>query len=293
MAEFLQQVFSGLSIGMVYGGIALSLSVVFQGTGVLNFAQAEMAGVCVFLAWALLAAGVAFWLAFALVLVAGFVLGVVVERVLIRPVEEAPELSILIVTLGLFLALNAIIGLVWGYLPKNIDSPFGTGTVSVGGALLTAQQLGMTVAVLAALLAVGALFRFTDVGLRLRAAALNPASSRLLGIRVGRQLMLGWGIAAAVGAVAGVMSAPVIGVAPEVMSSVILLAFAAAAFGGFQSRVGAVLGGLFVGVMSNLTNAYVPGLSGDLDVALPFLLIVLILLVRPQGLFGRATAARA
>jgi len=145
---------------------------------------------------------------------------------------------------------------------------------------------------LAVLLVVGALFRFTAVGLRMRAAAQNPDSSRLLGIRVGWTLAIGWGVAAAVGGVAGVMAAPVIGISPDMMSSTLLLAFAAAALGGFDSRGGAVVGGLFLGVASSLTAGYVPSLGGDLNAVVPFAVIVAVLLVRPQGLFGRPTSLR-
>ncbi|GAC1529284.1 MAG: branched-chain amino acid ABC transporter permease [Chloroflexota bacterium] len=289
----LQQIFSGLALGMVYGGIALALSVVYEGTGVLNFSQGALAVVSTFIAWQLLAYGLPFWIAFLAAVVLSFFIGVLVERVFIRRVAAAPELSILIVTLALFLGLRSTSGIIWSYLPKDIVSPFGRGVFDVGGATVTAQQVGMTGVIVSVLGLVAVFFRFTDVGLRLRASAQNPASSRLLGISVGRQLMIGWGLAAAVGAVAGIMAAPLIGLSPDSLSSVILLAFASAALGGFRSRLGAVLGGLTIGVLTNLGSAYVPGIGGDLDVAVPFVILLLILLVRPQGVFGRASTVRA
>lgn len=293
MEEFIQQVFSGLAVGMVYGGLALALCVSFQGTGVLNFAQGELAAFATLCAWQLIDDGVPFWLAFAITVAGSFVFGMLIERVFIRPVEGEHHLSMLVITLGLLFGVNAVMGIIWGFLPKQLESPFGGGVLGVGGAILTAQQIGMALTILLVIGGIGAFFRFTDAGLRMRAAAQNPQSSRLLGIRVGRQLMVGWGLAAAVGAVAGVMSAPVIGTGPDMMSNVILLGFAAAALGGFTSRGGAVLGGLVVGVTTNLASAYVPGLGGDLSLVVPFLLITGVLLFRPQGMFGRAVATRA
>jgi branched-chain amino acid transport system permease protein len=292
MTELIQQIVSGLAIGLVYAGLALALSVVFQGTGVLNFAQGEMAALSAFCAWALVSGGLSIWLAMPLVITGSFLAGVVVERVFIRPVEQAPELDILIVTLALYLAVNATTGAIWGYLPKRLDGPFGDGVLHLGGVVLTAQQLGMAGVLAVVLVAVGALFRFTSVGLRMRAAAQQPASSRLLGIRVGWMLALGWGVAAAVGAVAGMMAAPVIGVSPDMMSAPLLLAFSAAALGGFESRAGAVIGGLMIGVLSSLAAGYVPGLGGDLNAVVPFGVIVAVLLVRPSGLFGRPSTLR-
>jgi branched-chain amino acid transport system permease protein len=293
MDEFLQQIFSGLAIGMVYGGLALALCVIFQGAGVLNFAQGELAALATLCAWQLIADGWSFWLALVVVTIGSFVLGMIIERVLIRPVEAEHHLSLLVITLGLFIGINAIMGLVWGFLPKSLDSPFGSGVVEVGDAILTAQQLGMAATIMLVVAVVGAFFRFTQTGLRMRAAAQNPESSRLLGINVGRQLMFGWGLAAAVGAVAGAMSAPVIGTGPDMMLNTILLAFAAAALGGFTSRIGAVIGGLTVGVTTNLASTYVPGIGGDLSLVVPFAVITVVLLFRPTGIFGRASIARA
>jgi branched-chain amino acid transport system permease protein len=292
MTEFLQQIVTGISVGLVYGGLALALNVVFQGTGVMNFAQGEMAAFSAFCAWALVASGVSIWLALPIVAIVAFFAGVAVERVFIRPVESGEELDILIVTVGLYLLINASTGAVWGFLPKSLESPFGEGVIHVGGVLITAQQLGMAAILLLVVIAVGALFRFTAIGLRIRAAAQLPTSSRLLGIRVGRMLAVGWGIAAAIGAIAGVMAAPVIGISPDMMQAPLLLAFAAAALGGFESRIGAVVGGVLIGVFSSLAAAYVPGLGGDLNAVVPLAVIVLVLLVRPQGLFGRSSVLR-
>lgn len=293
MIDLLQQIFAGLANGTVYAGLALGLCVVFQGTGVLNFGQGEMAAFSTLVTWQFLSMGWGFWAAMAAAVTLSFLAGMLVERALIRPVEGSEELSLLVVTLGLFLGFNALMGMIWGFHPKNVDSPFGNGVLDLGGAVMTAQQLGMIVVIGGVAMAVGAFFKLTDAGLRMRAAAESPDSSRLLGIHVGRQLMIGWGLAAAVGAAAGAMSSPVVGAGPDMMRATILMAFAAAALGGFTSRLGAVVGGLVVGVTTSLAAAYVPGLGGDLSLIVPFALITVVLLIRPQGLFGRVDTVRA
>ena len=293
MSYFLQQLLSGLATGFIYAGLALALSVVFEGTGVLNFAQGELAAFSALLASSLIVSGMSFWLAFAITIVAAFVMGVVIERVLIRPVEQAPHLTILIVTLALMLGVNALSGLIWGFIGTTVDSPFDEGAVHVGGAAVTKQQIGMAVVILITLLVVAAFYRYTTLGLKVRAAAMNPLSSRYLAINVGWMLAIGWGIAAAVGAVAGVISSPVTGVSPDMMSGTLLLAFAAFTLGGVGSRLGAVVGGLLVGVLTNLAISYIPFLHGDLANMVPFVLITLVLFLRPQGLFGRRSAVRS
>ncbi|MBO1901538.1 branched-chain amino acid ABC transporter permease [Leucobacter weissii] len=293
MDEFMQQLFTGLSNGMVYGGLALALCVVFQGTGVLNFGQGEMATFSTLVVWQLLQFGTPFWVALPIVIVVSFIAGMGIERILIRPVEGSSELSLLMVTLGLFLGLNAIMGFIWGFHSKQVPSPFGAGVIAIGESYLTWQQLGAMATILVVVLITTLVFRFTTVGLRMRAASENPVSSRLLSINVGRQLMIGWGIAAAVGAVAGAMSAPIVGTGPDMFRNTVLLAFAAAAFGGFTNRIGAVVGGIVVGVGTSLAATYIPGLGGDLSIVVPFIFIILILLLRPQGLFAATVKSRA
>lgn len=293
MTELWQQILSGLSTGCIYAGLGLAISVVYQGTGVFNFAQGVMAAFSAYLAWELVGRGLPFWLAFVLVVLASFVLGGVMERVLIRPVEAAPPLVVITVTAGLLIGIQAVIGLIWGQDPKRLDSPFGTGIVHVFGAVLTAQQIGSAGVVAVVLIATAAFFRFTDLGLRMKAAAQNPASARLLGINVSWMLAFGWGLAAAVGGVAGIAFAPTLGVAPDMLDGALLLALAAVTLGGFDSRLGAVVGGLTLGVAANLASRYVPGVRGDLQLLVPFAVIFLVLLLRPQGLFGSAQSVRA
>jgi branched-chain amino acid transport system permease protein len=289
---FAQQVLSGMATGLVYASLALALVLVFRGTGILNFAQGELAAVSTLVTWSLLQAGMPWWMIVPLVGLGSLGLGIVVERLFIRPVERRSHLSMVIVTLALLLGINALNGLVWGFQSKTISSMFGEGTVRLGSAVVTAQQIGMAAVLVLVMLIVYAFFRFTELGLRMRAAASNPASARLLGIRVGWMLALGWGMAAVLGAVAGLLSAPIIGLDPNTMSGVLLFAFAAAAFGGFNSMLGAVLGGIVVGVSQNLGATYIPAIGHDLDLVVPFLIILLVLLIRPTGLFGRASAVR-
>jgi branched-chain amino acid transport system permease protein len=293
VSELWQQVLSGLGTGFIYASLALAISVVYQGTGVFNFAQGVMATVSAYLAWTLVTHGLNFWLALVVVLAVSFGFGALVERVFIRPVEGASPLVMITVTAGLLIGLQACIALVWGEDPQRLESPFGEGSFELLGAALTAQQVGSAAVVLVTLLLAGAFFRFTALGLRMKASAQNPSSARLLAIDVGRMLALGWGLAAAVGAITGAVFAPTLGVTPGMMDSSLLLALAAATLGGFESRVGAVVGGLLLGVVSNLASRYFPGIHGDLQLVVPFAVIFVVLLVRPQGLFGRPASVRA
>ena len=293
MTELWQQILSGLGTGFIYAGLALAICVVFQGTGVVNLAQGVMATVSAYAAWTLVTHGMNFWPALLLVIAGSFVFGAATERVFIRPVEGATPLVLITVSVGLLIGLQAAVALIWGEDPHRLESPFGGGNLDILGATMTAQQVGAAGVVLITLLLTGAFFRFTNVGLRMRAAAQNPASAQLLAIDVGRMLAIGWGLAAAVGAVAGVIFAPTLGVSPAMMDGSLLLALAAATLGGLESRVGAVVGGLVLGVAANLASRYVPGIGGDLQLVVPFAVIFIVLLVRPQGLLGRVSSVRA
>jgi branched-chain amino acid transport system permease protein len=293
MTELWQQILSGLGTGFIYAGLALAISVVYQGTGVVNLAQGVMATVSAYGAWTLVSHGLNFWIALMLVLIASFVFGAATERVFIRPVEGATPLVMITVTVGLLIGFQALVALVWGEDPHQLASPFGDGTINLFGATLTAQQMGSAAVVLVTLLLTGAFFRFTNVGLRMRAAAQNPASAKLLSIDVGKMLAVGWGLAATVGAVAGVIFAPTLGISPSMMDGSLLLALAAATLGGLESRMGAVIGGLLLGVAANLASRYVPGIGGDLQLVVPFAVIFVVLLVRPQGLLGQVSSVRA
>ncbi|GGS58395.1 branched-chain amino acid ABC transporter permease [Actinokineospora fastidiosa] len=293
MADFIQQLVEGLGAGAIYASLALALVLIYRFTGIVNFAQGEMAMFATFIAWQLVQAGVPFWLALGATLAIAFGGGMLIERVVIRPVEGAPELALVIVTLGLFILVNAAAGWIWSFLIKDFPSPFPGGALDAGGVHLSYSTLGVlgVVAVVMGLLYI--LFRYTKIGLAMRAVASNPASARLLGIRVSGVLALGWGLAALVGAVSGVLVAPVLFLEPTMMGGVLIYAFAAATLGGFDSPVGAVVGGLVVGIAETLAGAYVGVIGSDLKIGVPLAVIIGVLLFRPQGLFGRAAVERA
>ncbi|AFQ51052.1 branched-chain amino acid ABC transporter permease [Burkholderia cepacia] len=289
MESFVQQLVTGLSTGGIYACLALALVMIYQATHQVNFAQGEMAMFSTFIAWALIQAGVPYWGAFFLTIVLSFAMGAALEFVVIRPLHKAPELSVVVVFIGLLVIFHSAAGWLFGSQIKAFPSPFPK-DAWFGSALMSAHQVGTIFVALCIVAALFTFFRFTTLGLAMRAAAQNPGSSRLLGIRVGRMLMLGWGLAGAIGAVAGMMVAPVVFLDPGMMSGVLIYAFAGALIGGIDNPVGAVIGGFLVGVLENLIGTYVVGTELKLSVAL--VLIVVVLIVRPAGLLGRRIVQR-
>ncbi len=288
MHQLLQQIFSGLAAGAIYASVALALVMIYRATDLVNFAQGEMAMFSTYIAWTLVNAGLPFWLAFIITLVVSFIGGMVIERVLIRPVENAPVLAAVVVTIGLLLIFNSVAGWIYSYTVQDFPSPFPDRPVF--GALMTTRDLGVIGVTLFMLVLLFAFFRFTPTGLAMRAAAQNPESARLCGIPVGRMLAIGWGLAAAIGATAGCMVAPVLFLDPNMMGGVLIYAFAGALLGGITSPVGAVAGGLIVGVTENLVGTYL--IASQLKLTVAFALIILVLVFRPNGLFGTAIVRR-
>jgi branched-chain amino acid transport system permease protein len=288
MHQFLQQIFSGLAAGSIYASLALALVMIYRATDLVNFAQGEMAMFSTYIAWTLVNAGLPFWLAFLITLAVSFAGGMVIERVVIRPVENAPVLAAVVVTIGLLLIFNSVAGWIYSYTVQDFPSPFPDRPVF--GALMTTRDLGVIGVTLLMLVLLFAFFRFTPIGLAMRAAAQNPTSARLCGIRVGRMLAIGWGLAAVIGATAGVMVAPVLFLDPNMMGGVLIYAFAGALLGGITSPVGAVVGGLIVGVTENLVGTYL--IASQLKLTVAFALIILVLVFRPNGLFGTAIIRR-
>jgi branched-chain amino acid transport system permease protein len=288
----IQQIVSGLATGSIYGSLALALVMIYQATDVVNFAQGEMAMFSTYLAWTLLNAGLPYWVAFVGTLAIAFVGGLLLERILIRPVESAPVLAIVIVCIGLLVILNSVAGWIYSYIQKPFPSPFPSTPLRVGNIYFGAHTIGALAVTLLVLLGLYVFFRFTTLGLAMRAAAQNPFSSRLCGIRVGWMLAIGWGLAALVGAVAGMMVAPIVFLDPNMMSGILIYAFASATLGGFTSPGGAVLGGLIVGVIENLVGTYVGFIGTELKLTVALALILTVLVVRPSGLFGRPAVHR-
>ncbi|HSF02004.1 MAG TPA: branched-chain amino acid ABC transporter permease [Solirubrobacterales bacterium] len=292
MEVFVQQVVSGLATGGIYGSLALALVMIYQATDVVNFAQGEMAMFSTYLAWTMLNAGLPYWVAFFATLAIAFAGGLLIQRVIIRPVESAPVLTIVIVCIGLLVILNSLAGWIYSYIQKPFPSPFPSTPIHIGGVVFGTHDLGALAVTLLVLAFLYTFFRFTTLGLAMRAAAQNPTSSRLVGIRVGWMLALGWGFAALVGAVAGMMVAPVVFLDPNMMAGILIYAFASATLGGFTSPGGAVLGGLIVGVIENLVGTYVRFIGTELKLTVALALILVVLVVRPSGLFGRAAVHR-
>jgi branched-chain amino acid transport system permease protein len=252
-----------------------------------------MAMFATFLAFTLLGRGMSYWIALPITIAIAFAAGIVIQRVVIRPVERAPVLTLVIVTLGLATLINGLAGFLFGYLPRSFPSPFSVQTVSIFGAAASYQDLGVIGVSAVVLVLVYLLLQRTTLGLAMRAAAHHPEASRLLGVRVSWMLALGWGLASAVGAVSGIMVAPILLLEPNMMQTVIIYAFAAAVLGGIESPLGAVIGGLIVGVTVNLAGTYVRGVGGDLELAVAFGIIIAVLVIKPNGLLGRRTVRRA
>jgi branched-chain amino acid transport system permease protein len=292
MEVFLQQIVSGLATGSIYAALALALVMIYEATDVVNFAQGEMAMFATYICWSLLEAGLPYWGAFFATIAIAFAGGVLIERVIIRPVEDAPILAIVIVTIGLLVIANSMAGWIYTYTQKPFPSPFPKEPIRFGEIVFGAHDLGQIAVTLIVLLCIFVFFRYTPLGLAMRASAQNPVSSRLVGIRVGWMLALGWGLAAMFGAVAGIMVAPNLFLDPNMMLGVQIYAFAAATLGGFTSPVGAVVGGLIVGVVENLVGTYVSFIGTELKFTVALALIIIVLVVKPSGLFGRTVVKR-
>jgi branched-chain amino acid transport system permease protein len=291
--RFVQVVIDGIADGSVYAALALALVLIFRSTGVVNFAQGEMAMFATFVAWALADAGAPLGLALAGALAFAFVAGMVVERVLVRPVEGGNPLSLVIVTLGLFILVNAAAGWIWGFDLRSFPRLFPGGVARIGGVSLSIESLGIIGVLLVVVALLWLLFTRTPVGLTMRAAAQDPASARLVGIPVGRMLMLGWGLASLLGALAGVLVAHRLFLDTNLMAGVLVYSFAGAALGGFDSPLGAVVGSWIIGVTEALAGTYVDAIGSDLKVLVPLMVIFVVLLVRPSGLFGSPEVTRA
>jgi branched-chain amino acid transport system permease protein len=292
-ATFAQLTVEGLAIGAVYGSLALALVLVYRATHVINFAQGELAMATTYVAYQLIHWGLSYWEAFFATLGVAFVLGTSLQVAVIRPVRQRSVIAAVIVTVGLFILTDGIVNWVWGGDFKFMPLPFGTAAFHVGGVAIQHLYVGMLGVVFACVLLVWALFRFTKLGLAMRAAALRPAAAALVGVRVERMLALGWGLAAMLGAVAGLMAEPTqLFLQPTLMQSILVYAFAAAVLGGLESPAGAVVGGLAIGVFLSLVVGYVPAISANLQLPFAFGILLAILLVKPTGLFGRREVRR-
>ena len=291
MELFFQQVLSGLATGGIYACLALAVVMIYQAIDHFNFAQGEMAMFSTFVAWQMIQWGTPYWIAFVLTIVLSFIAGVAIERILFAPIKNAPVLSHVIVFIALFSVFNSVAGFIWDFTIKVFPSPFPT-EPPFGNTMIGMHETGMVGVILLMVALIYLFFRYTSVGLAMRAAAANPESARLVGISVGWMLALGWGLAAAIGAVGGMMIAPIVFLEPNMMLGILLYGFAGAVVGGLTSPGGAVVGGFLVGVAENLAGTFVPFIGSELKLTVALILIVVVLVVKPSGLFGRAVVSR-
>jgi branched-chain amino acid transport system permease protein len=291
VTKFIDLTLNGISTGAIYAAVALALVLIWRSTRIVNFAQGAMLMFTTFIASAVITAGGSYVLGFAAALASGFVLGAVVERVVVRPVENAPPLNAVILTLGLYTLLVAIAGMIWGNTPRSFPAAFSLRGYKVGGTtlLFTPNDTFIVLVVIAVAAALALLFRGTAVGLKMRAAAFAPEVARLLGVRVGQMLTLGWALAATVGSLAGVLIAPSVFVGPNNFDPILIFGFVAAVLGGLDSPPGAVVGGLVLG----LALSYVSGYEGSaLEPLAALVILVIVLMIRPTGLFSATKERR-
>jgi branched-chain amino acid transport system permease protein len=291
MELFTNQVLAGIATGAIYACMALAIVMIYQAIDHLNFAQGEMAMFSTFIAWQLIQWGVPYWPAFVATLAISFVGGIVIERALFKPLAAAPVLTHVAGFIALFSILNSVAGLTWDFTIKQFPSPFGSSPF-LGSQLISTHQAGMIGVTLLLLVALYFFFQFTRIGLAMRAAASLPESARLVGINTSWMIALGWGMASAIGAIAGILIAPVVFLEPNMMGGVLIYGFAAAVLGGLSSPLGAVVGGFLVGIFENLAGTYIPGVGNELKLPIALALIVTVLVVKPAGLMGRPIVKR-
>jgi branched-chain amino acid transport system permease protein len=289
MDALLHQLFSGIASGGIYAGLALALVMIYQSTGHINFAQGEMAMFSTYVAWELIDYGTPYWGAFFLTVIFAFAAGVAIERLVIRPFHNLPVIALIIVFIGLLVIVNSTASWIFGTTLKTFPSPFPAEPLW-NNHYISNHELGSIGIVLLIVAILFFFFRYTKLGLAMRAVAENPQSSRLVGIRVGWMLALGWGLAAAIGSVSGMLVAPILYLDSSMMGGVLLYSLAGAVLGGLDNPWGAALGGFIIGILENVLGAYVIGTQLKFSVAL--IVIVVVLLARPSGLFGRTVVTR-
>ncbi|MGI8551277.1 MAG: branched-chain amino acid ABC transporter permease [Dehalococcoidia bacterium] len=296
-----QPLVNGLAIGAVYAALALALTLIYRATDVANFGQGETATFCSFIAWSFIVPHEAwfgfitnfylrFILGFGATLIVAAILGALIERLVIRPVETAPLLTIVIVTLGLFEIFNSASNFIWQSQPKPFPTPFKGAALKLFGTTVGRPQVGLFVVVLLVMGLVALLFQKTKLGLALRATAQNPSAARLMGVPTSTMLMVGWALATAVGAMAGILVANIVTIDPNMMLGPLLFAFAGAVLGGLDNPIGAVIGGLLVGIIQNVIGS--TDVFKEIRDPIAFLIILIALVIRPSGLLGRAASKK-
>jgi branched-chain amino acid transport system permease protein len=293
VVEFLQFTLSGISFGMVYAAIALSLVLIWRGTRLLNFAQGAMAMFTTYIGIEVIYHTHSYWAGFVVALAAGLVFGAAAELTVIRPALGKPDLNAVIITIGLLILIEGAAGILYGGQFRSFPAAFSVVGLKVGSTALGVSRFDVFVAlaVLTATLLLAAGFQYTSVGLRMRAAAFNPTVARLSGIRVGRVITLGWALAALLGALAGLLVSPSTFLYPNSMDTIFVYGFTAAVIGGLDSPLGAVVGGLVLGVLLSYASGYLPQ-GSDLTALVALGILVVVLMLRPGGLFSAARVRR-
>ncbi|HEX5247274.1 MAG TPA: branched-chain amino acid ABC transporter permease [Gaiellaceae bacterium] len=290
---FAQLTVAGVASGVVYGSLALALVLIYRATEVINFAQGEMAMAMVYVAYQLMLWGLSYWAAFFLTLAIAFVFGVVTQQAFIRPVQHRSVIAVVIVTVGLFILIDGLVEWKWSANQRFMQAPFGNRVYHLGSLSIARQDIGTIVITLVMVVLLWAFFRFTKLGLGMRAGALRPAAARLVGVRTNALLAVGWGLAAVLGAVAGLMTEPSQYVLqPTLMQTVLLYAFAAAVLGGLESPGGALVGGIALGIFLNLVGHYWGFVNSVLQLPVAFAALLVVLLIKPTGLFGHRTVRK-
>ena len=293
-SQFAELTVSGVAQGCTFASLALALVLIYRATEVINFAQGEMAMLTVYIAYQLTVWGLSYWAAFFLSLAFAFVLGVGIQQTLIRPVQQRSVVAVVIITIGLFSVIDGIVLWIWGGEPKFVPAPFGSSVYRVGDVAVSQSDLGTIVVTLITVIALWAFFQFTKLGLAMRAAAVRPVAARLVGVRVNWTLALGWGFAALLGGVSGLMTEPTQAfvLTPSLMQATLIYSFAAAVLGGLESPMGSVVAGIALGIFLSLIGQYVGFVTSELRLPVAFLVLFLVLLVKPAGLFGRPHVRR-
>jgi len=292
VSYFIQVVVDGLSNGVIYAALALAIVLVYRSTGLINFSQGGMAVLSTFVAFALVQAGAPVLVGLVVAVLFGFILGAFLERAVMRRFERGDPDTAVVATIALLVLLGGVGALFFGYEPHPFPSLFPNETLGIAGVFVSYRSIGTIIVLVVVMVLLQLLFRGTKLGLAMRAVADNPQSSALSGLPVSRLLMIGWGLAAALGAVAGVLVAPQLFISPNMLDFVLVYALASAILGGLDSPGGAVVAALFIGVVENLAGAYIDFIGDDLKIAVPFIAVIIILIVRPQGLFGRKVVVR-
>ena len=291
MELFVNQVVAGIATGAIYACMALAVVMIYQSIDNLNFAQGEMAMLSTFISWQLMRWGVSYWWAFLLTVIISFVGGIIIERLLFRPLAKAPVMTTVAGFIALFAIINSVAGMIWDFTTKQYPTPFGSASF-LDSQLISTHQAGMIGVTGLLLTGLYFFFRFTRIGLAMRAAASEPESARLVGINTSWMIALGWGMASVIGAIAGMLIAPVVFLEPNMMGGVLIYGFASAVLGGLASPLGAVLGGFMVGIFENLVGTYIPGVGNELKLPIALALIITVLVFKPTGLFTRPVVKR-